>query len=64
MRHVLTAMLIGLMCGGGAAQSGLDTAGIAKAIGREGRPHGDVYRVAFPRLDLRATVSGVAIRHA
>ena len=40
----------------------LDTSAIARALGREGRLQGDVYRVAFPRSDLRATVSGVAIK--
>lgn len=63
MRNVLLTGFLGwLAATSGAAQGALDTAGIATALGREGRQQGDVYRVAFPRSDLRATVAGVAIR--
>ncbi len=45
-----------------AQQGGLDTAGIAKAIGRQGTVQGDVYRVAFPRTDVTVTLGGVTIK--
>lgn len=45
-----------------AQQSALDTAGIAKAIGRQGTAQGDVYRVAFPRTDITVTLGGVTIK--
>jgi hypothetical protein len=42
--------------------AGLDTAAIDRAIGRSGQVMaGDVYRVAFPRTDLKVTVGGVAV---
>jgi hypothetical protein len=44
------------------AQGALDTAGIAKAIGREGTAQGEVYRVSFPRTDLTVTLGGVTIK--
>ncbi len=59
---LLTAVLVTFGAAGVPAQVPLDTAAIAKALGREGRLQGDVYRVAFPRSDLKATVSGVAIK--
>ncbi len=45
-----------------AQQPALDTAGIAKAIGRQGTAQGDVYRVAFPRTDITVTLGGVTIK--
>jgi hypothetical protein len=44
------------------AQNALDTAAIAKAIGRQGTAQGEVYRVTFPRSDLKVTLNGVAIK--
>ena len=44
------------------APSGLDTAAIAKAIGRQGQFQGDVYRIALPRTDLDVRVGDVKIR--
>lgn len=45
------------------APAGLDTAAIDKAIGRSGTAMaGDVYRVAFPRGDLKVTVGSVAVK--
>jgi hypothetical protein len=41
---------------------GLDTAKIDEALGRSGQKVGDVYKVGFPRTDLRVRVDGVAIR--
>jgi Domain of Unknown Function (DUF1259) len=41
---------------------GLDTAKIDQALGRSGQKIGSVYKVGFPRTDLRVTVHGVAIR--
>lgn len=58
----LMLLLVALGAPAVPAQGSLDTAAIATALGREGRLQGDVYRVAFPRSDLKATVSGVAIR--
>jgi hypothetical protein len=41
---------------------GLDSATIDKALGRSGQKLGDVYKVGFPRTDLRVSVHGVAIK--
>src|ERR1700680_5156822 len=45
-----------------AAAQGLDTAKIDQALGRSGQKTGDVYRVGFPRTDLKVTVAGVAVK--
>lgn len=42
--------------------AGLDVVAIDKAIGRSGQITGDVYRVTFPRTDLKVTVAGVAVK--
>ncbi|HEV2245148.1 MAG TPA: DUF1259 domain-containing protein [Terriglobia bacterium] len=44
------------------AAQALDTAKIDQALGRSGQKTGDVYRVGFPRTDLKVTVAGVAIK--
>jgi hypothetical protein len=45
-----------------AVAAGLDVAAIAKAIGRPGQVlPGDVYRVGFPRTDLKVTVDTVSV---
>jgi hypothetical protein len=42
--------------------AGLDTAAIDRAIGRSGQAMaGDVYRIGFPRTDLKVTVGGVPV---
>ena len=41
---------------------GLDTAKIDQTLGRSGQRLGDVYKVGFPRTDLRVLVHGVAIK--
>jgi uncharacterized protein DUF1259 len=42
--------------------AGLDTAAIDRAIGRSGQAMaGDVYRIAFPRTDLKVIVGDVAV---
>jgi len=41
---------------------GLDTAKIDQALGRSGQKTGDVYRVGFPRTDLKVTVARIAVR--
>jgi hypothetical protein len=41
---------------------GVTTAPIDQALGRSGQKTGDVYRVSFPRTDLRVSVKGVAIK--
>ncbi len=45
-----------------AATGALDTAAIAKALGRPGQVQGTVYRVSFPRTDLSVTIHGIAIK--
>jgi hypothetical protein len=40
----------------------LDTAAIERAIGRGGQLSGDVYKVTFPRSDLRVTINGIVIK--
>lgn len=46
----------------GAFAQGLDTARISDVMGRPGQALGDVYKLGFPRTDLRVFVGGVAIR--
>jgi hypothetical protein len=45
-----------------AAAQGLDTTKIDQALGRPGQKTGDVYRVGFPRTDLKVTVAGIAVK--
>jgi len=45
-----------------AAAQGLDTAKIDSQLGRSGQKTGEVYKVGFPRTDLRVTVHGLAIK--
>jgi biotin operon repressor len=40
----------------------LDTKKIDQVLGRSGELRGDVYKVGFPRTDLRVTADGVAIK--
>jgi Domain of Unknown Function (DUF1259) len=44
------------------AAQGLDTTKIDQVLGRPGQKTGDVYRVGFPRTDLKVTVGGVAVK--
>jgi hypothetical protein len=60
-RFLWMLVLIGFVPRYAAAQ-GLDTTKIDQALGRSGQKTGDVYRVGFPRTDLRVTVAGVAIK--
>jgi hypothetical protein len=63
--YFLTALLSLLSIFGipmAAASPGLDTAKIDEALGRSGQMIGDVYKVGFPRTDLRVLVEGVAIK--
>lgn len=55
-------LLVLLSCAKSLPAQGLDTAGIDKVLGRSGQKYGEVYRVGFPRSDLRVTVDGVAIK--
>jgi Domain of Unknown Function (DUF1259) len=41
---------------------GLNTSGIDQVLGRSGQKTGDVYKVGFPRTDLRVSVNGVAVK--
>jgi hypothetical protein len=59
---VVAAFLAGVAPAGVMAQDGLEAGGIAKAIGRQGTAQGDVYRVGFPRSDLKVTLDGVVIK--
>jgi len=45
-----------------AAVPGLDTSRIDEVLGRSGQKLGEVYKVGFPRTDLRVTVKGVAVK--
>ena len=40
----------------------LDTTKIDQVLGRSGQKTGDVYKVGFPRTDLRVSVHGLAIK--
>ncbi len=44
------------------APAGLDTAAIARAIGRAGQMIGTVYKISLPRTDLQVSVNGMKIR--
>jgi hypothetical protein len=41
---------------------GLSTTAIDQALGRSGQKSGEVYKLSFPRTDLRVTVNGVGIK--
>lgn len=61
-RAGLTALLtlgLGLVAAPARAD---DWQAVAEAIGRAGELRGNVYRVAFPRTDLRVAVNGIPIR--
>jgi hypothetical protein len=58
---VVAALAVGAARSGG-AQGPLDTAAIDRAIGKTGQSSGEVYKVTFPRSDLRVTVHGLAIK--
>ena len=59
---VLIAFALGGAPTGAGAQQTLDTAGIAKALGRAGTAMSDgVYRVTFQRSDLHVVVGGVHV---
>ena len=60
---MLTALLLSLALTQAApASTTLDTAAIARAIGRQGQLQGDVYRIALPRTDLDVRVGDVKVR--
>ncbi len=40
----------------------INAAAIASAFGREGQTIGDVYKLSFPRSDLKVTVNAMPIR--
>jgi Domain of Unknown Function (DUF1259) len=61
VRHFLLLALILVLPVVVSAQ-GLDTAKIDQALGRSGQRLGDVYKVGFPRTDLRVSVHGLAIK--
>ena len=44
------------------AAQGLDITKIDQVFGRSGQKTGDVYRIGFPRTDLKVNVAGVAIK--
>jgi len=56
------------LCLGSAAYGktgpGLDTAGIARALGKKGEVIGETYKVSFPRSDLKVMVGKVRIKPA
>lgn len=65
MRTALSLLaLLSLIAGSSAsAQTALDSAAIAKSIGRPGQSmEGGVYRVGFPRTDLHVTIGPVTLR--
>src|SRR5262245_40564360 len=42
----------------------LDTAGIAKAMGKEGEKIGEMYKVSFPRSDLTVKIGNLVVKPA
>jgi hypothetical protein len=67
--QVAPALLAGLLVFAGqsfaqTATKPLDTAGIAKAMGKEGERNGEMYKVSFPRSDLGVKVGDFAIKPA
>lgn len=65
MRWMLLALAMFASTAVNAANAApLNTAGIAKAIGREGALTGDMYKVSFPRSDLTVKVGNVVIKPA
>ncbi len=60
--HRLFLVLAGALIPFTAAAQGLDTAKIDSQLGRSGQKAGDVYKVGFPRTDLRVSVHGLVIK--
>jgi len=60
--HRLFLVLAGALIPFTAAAQGLDTAKIDSQLGRSGQNAGEVYKVGFPRTDLRVSVHGLAIK--
>jgi hypothetical protein len=60
--HVPILLFVLLSWANSLPAQGLDTASIDKVLGGSGQKYGEVYRVGFPRSDLRVTVDGVAIK--
>jgi hypothetical protein len=60
-RRMTLGMILALLPFAAAAGE-LDTATIVQALGRSGEMSGEVYRVGFPRSDLRVQVQGIAIQ--
>src|SRR3954447_9315309 len=46
------------------AKGMLDTATIAREMGKAGETQGDVYKISLPRTDLKVTVEGVRLKPA
>jgi hypothetical protein len=62
MMHALLLTLALAQAPPTAPQPGLDTAAIARTIGRQGQFQGDVYKISLPRTDLDVRVGDVKIR--
>jgi len=64
MRYLRSASLLFLLAlmPRAAQAQGLDTAKIDAALGRPGQKAGEVYRVAFPRVDLHVVAGGITIQ--
>src|SRR5207248_2882504 len=62
MKLRILILSILLCCSVMLAAQGLDAAKIDEAMGRSGQKTGDVYRLGFPRTDLRVSVTGVEIK--
>jgi uncharacterized protein DUF1259 len=62
MTHALLLTLLLAQAHTPSPQSGLDTAAIARTIGRQGQLQGDVYKISLPRTDLDVRVGDVKIR--
>lgn len=59
------SLLLALSAGATQAQTSIDWTGVAGALGKPGTVQpGEVYKVGFPRGDLRVTVGGVRVKPA
>jgi hypothetical protein len=62
MRVMISLIALVAIAAAGPALAGPDWKAVAQALGKEGTMRGGVYRVGFPRSDLKVTLDGTEIK--
>jgi hypothetical protein len=60
--RIVSSVILSIALAVIAGAQGLNTAKIDTTLGRSGQKTGDVYRVGFPRTDLKVVVEGVEVK--